>query len=112
MAKPKNELALLFDSWNDIEHLMEFFLENKDDLQEYLDRLADEQPEQKSLTRAADGDNVTIPIGLTEIDLSKFSSYQSRSKVRQVYKWNNHCLVKFFWGDGLVKDLRRCNGCS
>ncbi|MBR1519810.1 MAG: hypothetical protein IJ635_01055 [Bacteroidaceae bacterium] len=36
MAKPKNELALLFDSWNDIEHLMEFFLENKDDLQEYF----------------------------------------------------------------------------
>ena len=36
LTKPKNELALLFDSWNDIEYLMAFFMENMDDLQDYF----------------------------------------------------------------------------
>ena len=36
MNKPKNELAALFQKWNDAEYLWDFFLENKDDLQEFF----------------------------------------------------------------------------
>lgn len=43
MAKPKNELALLFDSWSNIEYLMKFFMDNLDDLQAYfhIERIRD-----------------------------------------------------------------------
>lgn len=50
-----------------------------DDLQEYLDSLAAEQPVRKAQTRG-DNETVVIPIGLTEVDLSKFSSYQNRTE--------------------------------
>ena len=36
MSKSKNELAILFDSWNDINYLMTFFSENIDDLKNYF----------------------------------------------------------------------------
>jgi hypothetical protein len=36
MAKPMNELALLFQKWNDIGYLMDFFMNNFDDLQSYF----------------------------------------------------------------------------
>ena len=36
MNKPNNELAALFQKWNDAEYLWEFFLENQDDLQEFF----------------------------------------------------------------------------
>jgi hypothetical protein len=36
MAKPMNELALLFQSWNDIGYLMDFFMENIADLRGYF----------------------------------------------------------------------------
>lgn len=36
MKKPNNELAALFQKWNDAEYLWEFFMENLDDLQEYF----------------------------------------------------------------------------
>ena len=36
LSKPKNELALQFQSWNDIEYLMEFFMENIEDLKDYF----------------------------------------------------------------------------
>ena len=51
-----------------------------DDLQEYLDKLAAEQPVQKAQTRGGDDGTVVIPVGLTEVDLSKFSSYKNRTK--------------------------------
>ena len=43
MEKPKNELALLFDSWNDIGFLMDFFMENLDDLKQFfhIQRISD-----------------------------------------------------------------------
>lgn len=36
LAKPKNELAMLFDTWNDMEYLMQFFIDNFNDLKEYF----------------------------------------------------------------------------
>ena len=32
MNKPNNELAALFQKWNDAEYLWDFFLENQNDL--------------------------------------------------------------------------------
>lgn len=36
MNKPNNELAALFQKWNDAEYLWEFFMDNLDDLQEFF----------------------------------------------------------------------------
>ena len=36
MSKSKNELAILLDTWNDINYLMTFFSENIDDLKNYF----------------------------------------------------------------------------
>jgi hypothetical protein len=43
MSKSKNELALLFQSWNDIGYLMNFFIDNIDDLRNYfhIERISD-----------------------------------------------------------------------
>lgn len=43
MAKPKNELAMLFDTWNDMEYLMQFFIDNFHDLKEtfHIERISD-----------------------------------------------------------------------
>ena len=43
MAKPKNELALLFDAWNDMEYLMQFFIDNFSDLKDrfHIERISD-----------------------------------------------------------------------
>jgi hypothetical protein len=43
MSKPKNELALLFQSWNDIGYLVDFFMDNLYDLQGYfhIERISD-----------------------------------------------------------------------
>ena len=51
-----------------------------DDLQEYLDKLATEQSAAGARSTVRRGESVTIPVGLTEVDLSKFTSYQSRTK--------------------------------
>ena len=56
-----------------------------DDLQEYLDKLAEEQQvKQNPRMSNLRGETVTIPVGLTEVDLSKFTSYQNRTKVVSV----------------------------
>ena len=36
MNKPINELAALFQQWNNAEYLWDFFVENQDDLQEFF----------------------------------------------------------------------------
>ena len=43
MTKPKNELAMLFDTWNDMEYLMQFFIDNFNDLKEqfHIERIRD-----------------------------------------------------------------------
>lgn len=43
MTKPTNELSLLFQSWNDIGYLMDFFMANFEDLKKYfhIERISD-----------------------------------------------------------------------
>lgn len=43
LTKPKNELAMLFDTWNDMEYLMQFFIDNFNDLKEHfhIERIRD-----------------------------------------------------------------------
>lgn len=53
--------------------------QERDDLQEYLDQLAAEQAAQPQMARMKTQETVTIPVGLTEVDLSKFSSYRNRT---------------------------------
>ena len=55
-----------------------------DDLQEYLDKLAAEQPTQQARQSVRRGETVNIPVGLTVVDLSKFTSYANRTKVLEV----------------------------
>ena len=59
---------------------MQIHSQEVDDLQEYLDKLAAEQPAQKAQSRGSGDGTVVIPVGLTEVDLSKFSSYKNRTK--------------------------------
>ena len=79
-----------------------------DDLQEYLDKLAAEQPVQRAQTRGND-DKVVIPVGLTEVDLSKFSSYKNRTKeltIKASVKFINGVITAtsdFSGGTGLLK---------
>ena len=52
-----------------------------DDLQEYLDQLATEQKAQMaSRPGMRKLEAVTVPVGLTEVNLSNFTSYQNRTK--------------------------------
>lgn len=94
--------------------------QDADDLQEYLDQLAAAQTEsqvQNSTRRGAQ--SVEIPVGLTEVDLSKFTSYQNRTKevtVKASVKFTNGtitaassysggtCLLKVYGGATVVLD--------
>ncbi len=49
-----------------------------DDLQQFLDQLAAKQAAQPMKKAPRKGASVEIPVGLTEVDLSKFTSYQNR----------------------------------
>lgn len=51
-----------------------------DDLQEYLDQLAAEQSDGQSRQSVRRGETVTIPVGLTEVDLSTFTGSTNRTK--------------------------------
>ena len=89
-----------------------------DDLQEYLDQLAVEQTESQA-QRPRKGQSIEIPVGLTEVDLSKFTSYQNRTKtltVKTSVKFTNGtinaspdytggtCLLKVYGGATVVLD--------
>ena len=88
-----------------------------DDLQEYLDQLASRQTESQA-QRPRKGQSIEIPVGLTEVDLSKFS-YQNRTKtltVKASVKFTNGiiaaasnysggtCLLKVYDGATVVLD--------
>ena len=64
-----------------------------DDLQDYLDYLAQKQPALAPRLSANKALDVSIPIGLPVVDLSQFASYQQRTKVLTV-----HTSVKFVNG--------------
>lgn len=90
-TKSKNELALLFDSWNDIGYLMEFFIENLDDLREFfhieriseaiedtmddaeqLERLILEMPYTENL------DELFKPLGSADLNLRQLTREKAR----------------------------------
>ncbi|MBO7553802.1 MAG: hypothetical protein J6T82_07210 [Bacteroidaceae bacterium] len=92
LAKPKNELALLFDSWNDFGYLMEFFIENIDDLRnffhieriseaiedtvddaEQLERLILEMPYSENL------DELFKPLGAADLSLRQLTREKARN---------------------------------
>ena len=90
-----------------------------DDLQEFLDQLASEQNESQVQRGPRKGQSIEIPIGLTEVDLSKFTSYQNRTKtvtVKTSVKFINGtisaassysggtCLLKVYGGATVVLD--------
>lgn len=91
-----------------------------DDLQEYLDQLA-EQQKQVGAQHVQGGprrtSSVDIPVGLTEVDLSMFSSYRNRTKtltIKTSVKFvngtisssteyaGNTCLLKVYGGAAVV----------
>jgi hypothetical protein len=97
--------------------------QESDDLQEYLDQLAAQQTDaQRARSQVRSHDNaqsIEIPIGLTEVDLSKFTSYQNRTKtltVKTSVKFTNGtinassaytggtCLLKVYGGATVVLD--------
>ena len=79
-----------------------------DDLQAYLDKLAAEQPVQKVQSRGS-GDEVVIPVGLTEVDLSNFGTAKNRTKeltIKNSVKFVNGtitALSDFSGGTSLLK---------
>ncbi|MBQ9640879.1 MAG: hypothetical protein IJV06_12620 [Bacteroidaceae bacterium] len=81
-----------------------------DDLQAYLDELAAQQGTQPKVSSGRrKAESVTIPVGLTEVDLSKFASYQSRTKVLNIkasVKFTNGIITaasNFAGGTSLLK---------
>lgn len=85
------------------------YAQEVDDLQAYLDQLAAEQaakPVRKAPLRA---ESVEIPVGLTEVDLSKFTSYQNRTKqltIKASVKFTNGIITatsNYSGGGSLLK---------
>ena len=90
-----------------------------DDLQAYLDKIAAEQTSQDIVKNKRKVNSIEIPVGLTVVDLSKFTSYKNRTKVLEVkasVKFTNGtigaasnfsggtCLLKVFGGATVVLD--------
>ena len=90
-----------------------------DDLQEYLDQLASRQTESQRMKSPRKGQEIAVPSGLTEVDLSTFSSSENRTKevtVRTNAKFINGtisaassysggtCLLKVYGGATVVLD--------
>lgn len=91
--------------------------QENDDLQDYLDQLAAQQKEQTVKKSPRKGQSVEIPVGLTEVDLSMFSSYRNRKKTlttKASVKFvngtissaadyaGNDCLLKVYGGATVV----------
>ena len=92
MNKPNNELAALFQKWNDAEYLWEFFMENLDDQQEnfhnepiseavedtiddaeQLERLILEMPYTENL------DELFHPLGSTDLVIRELTREKARN---------------------------------
>lgn len=93
--------------------------QQRDDLQEYLDQIASQQSAQHVTKGVKDVEPVTVPTGLTEIDLSKFSSGQNRTSALSIQSSvkfvngtisassnysGNDCLLKVSAGATVVLD--------
>ena len=92
MNKSKNELAILFDSWNDINYLLNFFMENIDDLSNYfhiqkiseaIDDTMDDAEELESLILdmpfTDNLDELFKPLGTTDMTIRELSRNKARN---------------------------------
>ena len=92
MNKPKNELALLFDSWNDFGYLMDFFMENLDDLKSYFhierisdaidDTLGDAEQLERLILEIPYTDNLDKlfkPLGQTDMTIRELTREKARN---------------------------------
>ena len=77
-----------------------------DDLQEYLDKLAAEQTPQARQKTIQKGDKIDIPVGIAEVDLSKYTSRKKELTVKVSVKFVNGTLTAssdFAGGTSLLK---------
>lgn len=92
MEKPKNELALLFDSWNDIGFLMDFFMENLDDLKQFFhiqrisDAIDDTMDDAEELQRlildipyTENLDELFTPLGSADLTIRELTREKARN---------------------------------
>ena len=92
MKKPKNELALLFDSWNDIGFLMDFFMENLDDLKQFFhirrisDAIDDTMDDAEELQRlildipyTENLDELFTPLGSADLTIRELTREKARN---------------------------------
>ena len=92
MNKPNNELAALFQKWNDAEYLWEFFLENREDLNEFfkIERISEavedtindaEQLERLILTipYTDNLDELFVPLGSSDMTIRELSREKARN---------------------------------
>lgn len=92
MEKPKNELALLFDSWNDIGFLMDFFVENLDDLKQFFhirrisDAIDDTMDDAEELQRlildipyTENLDELFTPLGSADLTIRELTREKARN---------------------------------
>ena len=92
MSKSKNELALLFDTWNDMEYLMKFFMDNFNDLKTYFhierisDAIADTLDDAEQLERLIldipftdNLDELFKPLGTTDMTVRELTREKARN---------------------------------
>ncbi|MBQ4393492.1 MAG: dockerin type I repeat-containing protein [Prevotella sp.] len=85
------------------------YAQEVDDLQAYLDQLAAEQAAKPVMKAPLRAESVEIPVGLTEVDLSKFTSYQNRTKqltIKASVKFTNGIITatsNYSGGGSLLK---------
>lgn len=92
MNKPNNELAALFQKWTDAEYLWEFFLENREDLNEFfkIERISEavedtindaEQLERLILTipYTDNLDELFVPLGSSDMTIRELSREKARN---------------------------------
>ena len=92
MNKSNNELAALFQKWNDAEYLWEFFLENREDLKEFfkIERISEavedtindaEQLERLILTipYTDNLDELFVPLGSSDMTIRELSREKAKN---------------------------------
>lgn len=98
MTKPTNELSLLFQSWNDIGYLMDFFMANFEDLKKYFhierisDAIEDTLDDAKQLERlildipyTEKLDELFKPLGETDLIIRELAREKARNWGRTMH---------------------------
>lgn len=92
LAKPKNELAMLFDTWNDMQYLMQFFIDNFNDLKDHFhierireaieDTLDDAEELERLILDIPFTDNLDQlfrPLGSTDMSMTELTREKARN---------------------------------